>query len=179
MENIRRLLMVILGHIGSKAQPRFAAKDALMERAYHYFAGAMKRLNHLYDKWRAGHLPKPRKPRPGRTSKPTDRPRFPSTRAWLASRAIANVEAGYLHHYMTTEPDFIRFLAEVPQAGRILRPLCHALGTDLPPSIRVDARPRKKRVYKPKPKPEPFKVPIPEGARGWIPKHLQKFAYPK
>ncbi len=134
-----------------------------------------RRLNRLWEKWRNNALPKPRKPRPGRAYKPNpNRPKFPHRRAWLFERfgyeTLVSGEA--FSKLMTTDPDVIRFLAEVPQAGRILRPLCHMLGIDPPAAIKRDPPPRKPRPKKPKPAPPPprpqLRYPL-----GEIPAHLR------
>ncbi len=49
------------------------------------------------------------------------------------------------------------FLAAAPQAGRILRPLCHMLGIALPAILQLPAPPpRRKPVKPPRPKPAPL-----------------------
>jgi len=65
---------------------------------------------------------------------------------------------------MLNEPEMIALLADSPQAGRVLRPLCRALAVELPGSPErprpVSAGIRKRRA---RPKPEPFKIPLPRG----------------
>ena len=88
------------------------------------------RLERLIRLWRAGMLPKPRKSRAGGTRAPgepkaSELPRVP---AWLlvAVREAAPFAARLEH--LLSEAECVEFLAAVPQARRILRPLCRMLG---------------------------------------------------
>ncbi len=87
------------------------------------------RLERLIALWRAGMLPKPRPPRPAST-RPNERPEsvLPTAPAWLV---VAVREAGafraQLEHFLS-QAECVEFLAAVPQARRILRPLCRMLG---------------------------------------------------
>ena len=98
------------------------------------------RFDALFAKWQAGTLPKPRPSRAGQTRKPCQRLRLPGRRAWLLHvtehvRLAAAVCGGQLQHQFA-DPDFEKFLQAAPQAGRILRPLCHMLGIDAPQALR-------------------------------------------
>ena len=89
------------------------------------------RLERLIARWRAGTLPKPRKPRaPGvaPVSAPAERPSYPTAPAWLVGYVREAASYGSQLEHMMGEDEFARFLAEVPQAQRILRPLCWMLG---------------------------------------------------
>eukprot|EP01035_Chromulina_nebulosa_P000539 gene539-758_t len=109
--------------------------------------------------WRAGSLPQPRpsragQPHPARAAKAVTIPR---TFAWLIKLTgiPAATAASQLRHWMTDE-ELRRFLAECPQAARLIRPICHMVGmrpteVELAP-IRLPARPRKPRAPRP-PKP--------------------------
>jgi hypothetical protein len=44
--------------------------------------------------------------------------------------------------YLLADPEMTALLAEVPQAGRILRPLCHMLGIAPGPALRLARRQR-------------------------------------
>jgi hypothetical protein len=155
--------------IAQKAAPYRGTVNALLCLVYHRIGRIQLRLERLIAHWRAGTLPKPRKPRPGRARKPTERPKFLTSRAWLAVHGCEiRGYAAQLDRLLTTDPEWAEFLKAVPQAGRILRPLCHMLAIDPPAEIRRDAKPRPPRD--PIPKPAPFRVPIPTGARAWIPR---------
>jgi hypothetical protein len=115
-----------------------------------------RRLERLVAHWRAGTLPKPRPSRAGqiRTRQPADPdlPRMPRRHNWMQDLAP---EARLPHAgnivYLASDPEFLAFIAAAPQAGRILRPLCHMLGiTDLDPYIRLPPQPRKPRAERPK-----------------------------
>jgi len=102
------------------------------------------RFDALFAKWQAGNLPKPRPSRAGQSRKPCQRLRLPGRRAWLLHvtehvRLAAAVCGGQLQHQFA-DPDFEKFLHAAPQAGRILRPLCHMLGIDPPPAAQRPPR---------------------------------------
>ena len=99
------------------------------------------RLERLIALWRAGMLPTPRTSRAGekrdRVRAPDIVPRAP---AWLVTAVREAAPMGiYLEHLLTQE-ECVAFLAAVPQARRILRPLCRMLG------VGVTAR----RAWKPR-----------------------------
>jgi len=91
--------------------------------------------------WRAGKLPKPRAPRVPPTEqrsapRATPRFRFPTSRGWLRCALGYQVGAcGSQLTHLLTEVECQAFLAAVPQAGRILRPLLRMLTFDPPPEI--------------------------------------------
>jgi hypothetical protein len=98
------------------------------------------RLERLIALWRAGKLPKQRKSRAGekrdRVRTPEILPRAP---AWLVAAVHeAGPMGNYLEHLLTQE-ECVAFLAAVPQAGRILRPLCRMLGVGV--AVRRARRP--------------------------------------
>ena len=104
------------------------------------------RLERLVRLWRAGKLPKPKLPKPGATRAPgpeaacapraTSRQRFPTTPGWLRQKLGYEVGAfaSQLQHLLT-EAEYRAFLAAVPQAGRILRPLLRMLSADPVPEV--------------------------------------------
>ena len=79
-------------------------------------------------------------------------PRLPRAHAWLI-RQVQPTAIGYGHlHAIFDDPDFAAFLAAVPRAARILRPLCTALGFIPPAALRLPPRPpRPRRPAPPKP----------------------------
>ena len=96
--------------------------------------------------WRAGILPKQRRPRDQQAGKPTDRPArakqsYPSTRGWLVARVWeAGAFRSQLENLLSRE-ECVAFLAAVPQALRILRPLCHMLRVETVPEVIRKPRP--------------------------------------
>jgi hypothetical protein len=137
------------------------------------------RLTRLYEQWQQGTLPKPRPTtqRPKTVQKPTppqipefphpgatlvDSPsRLPRGRGWITRRIPeAGPSAGALHDLLQ-QPNIQDFVQAAPQAARLLRPLCHALGVDQPAWLQRPPRPR--RLGKPRPRrPRRLKLTDPE-----------------
>ena len=92
------------------------------------------RLERLVARWRAGTLPTPRKSRAGEVRTSVQVPSgIPRTPAWLlAAVREAGAVRGQLEHLLS-EAECAAFIAAVPQAGRILRPLCRMLGIGVKP----------------------------------------------
>ena len=108
------------------------------------------RIQVLYDQWCAGtlkptrHRTRPHMPRP-------HSPRLPRGFAWATARARELAPtAGMLHSLLQEHPESRRFLAEVPRAARLVRPLCQALGIAQPPWLRLPPRPRPPRKPRPR-----------------------------
>ncbi len=120
----------------------------------------LARFHTLYEAWRAGTLPKPRTKRPARPHPHRPRPdmRLPRAFAWVNHRIPESAPpSGFLGQVLCNETDLQCFVAEVPQAGRLLRPLCHALGVRQPDWLKLPLRPRKPRKSKPRPE-RPLKL---------------------
>ena len=130
-------------------------RDAFLAQIYHHLNRTIQRFEKLVAHWRNNTLPRQRKPRPGAgalrpsPARPQTTPRLPRGQSWL----IRNVDhynarghASQLQHFLAT-PECVQFLAEVPRATRILRPLAKSLGIqmpgDPPPPIPKPARPPK------------------------------------
>ena len=148
----------------------------LLNRAWHRVNRTTNRLVALFQKWRAGKLPKPRPSQAGQKRKPAKTPKLklPTGRAWLRIRvpytptSFGVITCGtQLEHLIATEAEMQRFLHEVPQAMRYINPLRHMLGTGPEPAKRVrkprpprpPAPPRQPRrpVY-PLLRPRPWKI---------------------
>ena len=99
------------------------------------------RLERLIALWRAGMLPKPRTSRAGTTRggvRPTSE--IPTVPAWLL---VAVREAGPLGaqlENLLSQAECVEFLAAVPQARRLLGPLCRMLGVGV--KAPIGRRPR-------------------------------------
>jgi len=131
-----------------------------------YIARSLTRLATLHAAWRAGTL-RPSRPRAARISAPqtgappnTDTPlpppiRLPRARIWLIKQVQATATGYYQLQSILADPDFAAFIAEVPRAGRILRPLCTALGVEPPAPLQLPPRARKPRAPRP-PRPPAF-----------------------
>ena len=116
-------------------------------------ARVANRFDVLFAKWQTGTLPKPRRSRASQPARRHERPRLPEGRAWLLHVTehvrLAAAACGSQLQHQFADPDFKEFLQAVPQAGRILRPLCHMLGIE--PPLRLPPKPRPTRPRGPRP----------------------------
>jgi hypothetical protein len=143
---------------------------ALLTLAWKHIFRRRGLLEALLARVAAGWLPRPVAPRPTPTAKQPaareplapDRPHIgplpldplPRGRAWLV-RIVGYRAAGFgsqLDHLLT-DPAMAEFVAAVPSAARMLRPLCQALGIS-PPAL----------GFPPPPPPRPAKVARPKRA---------------
>ncbi len=94
------------------------------------------RLERLIAHWRAGTLPNARPSRAGVARASTNKLSFPTTPAWLVHKLGYEVAAfGSQLEHAISDSEIAAFLAAVPQAGRILRPLLHMLGVAEVPAV--------------------------------------------
>ncbi len=124
---------------------RRAARDrtltVLLVAVWGRIARMGARLERLVALWRAGALPQPRAPhtRPSGISQadqPSTRPAYPTAANWLV-RTLGYEAVGFglqLQHLLSNA-ECAAFLAAVPQAGRILRPLLRMLSVDPLPEV--------------------------------------------
>ena len=119
---------------------RDRALAALVLVVWGRLARMAQRFERLVALWRAGKLPKARVSRAGRDDTKSDQPKLPQGPAWLVDYVPeVAVFGSQLAHFLSGE-ECQRFLAEVPQAGRLVRPLLRMLG------VGIDAtKPRKVR----------------------------------
>ena len=119
------------------------------------------RLERLGALWRAGKLPKARASRAG-IARPTGvRVRYPTAPGWLVAEVWeARAYGSQLAHALTAA-EMVAFLAAVPQAGRILRPLCRMLGVGV-----AAAKDRAPRVGWTKPVPDHVRAGLVRGPDG-------------
>jgi hypothetical protein len=101
------------------------------------------RLERLIALWRAGMLPQTRAPRAGMArvgvrAPPSALPRAP---AWLVAAVAEAAGFGAQLEQMLSQDECVEFLAAVPQARRILRPLCRMLGVGVKPGKARRPRP--------------------------------------
>ena len=101
------------------------------------------RLERLVALWRAGNLPAPRPTRVRVPRKATrQKAAFPNGAGWLRARVLEAGAYGTQLQHMLSDAECAAFLAAVPQAGRILRPLFHMLGVSpVPEPVRKQAPP--------------------------------------
>jgi hypothetical protein len=130
-----------------------------------------ERFTTLYARWQSNTLPRRRPPRPGRvpSATATPRPRLPAANGWVNHRIPESAPpSGLLDALLRQqEPELRAFLAAAPQAGRLLRPLCRALGIVQPAWLRLPARPRRPRP-----------TPTPQAAPRWPPGQPRPRSHP-
>jgi hypothetical protein len=128
------------------------------------------RITRLHDRWRAGTLPRPRTRAPRTTQRTTPRqppariptfpmsgtplvdppPRLPRGHGWVLKRLPhCAAQSGRLHDLLQRAETRL-FVEQAPQAARLLRPLCRALGVEQPAWLKLPPRPRKPRPPKPR-----------------------------
>ena len=153
-----------LGLVVQRWSARAHAEQPLWQILDAYLIRTRRRLLRLIEQWQAGTLPAPRsrapRPRaPGPRTPSPPVPRLPRARTWIVRRAGYHAAASTCQlQHMLDQDDLRRFLAEVPRAARLLRPLAHLLG--LHPLPAPLALPPKPRPLKPEPpKPEAPKLP--------------------
>jgi len=105
------------------------------------------RFEALYERWRAGTLPRTRAPRPSRTPASPKRvvPRLPTAHAWVNHRIRESAPPTGRLETLLHDPELKAFVQAAPQAGRLLRPLCRALGLHPPDWLMLPPRPRAPR----------------------------------
>ena len=138
----------------------------LPQQAYELLWHRAHRIAHrflaLFARWQSNTFPTPRL-RPKTTRKPTRKPtastlpRLPRAFGWANKRLPESPPAaGTLEDLIVNRAAELRpFLQAAPQAGRLLRPLCTALGVRLPEYLSLPPRPRKPRAPKPPRPPRP------------------------
>ena len=116
-----------------------------------------RRFESLFRKWQAGSLPNPRPSRAGQPRKPQPAQlRLPRTRAWVVAELgyRAAGHAGQLQHLLN-DSRMVDFIAAVPQAGRLLRPLCAMLGITASPVVPAVLKLPPPPRFRPSPPPPP------------------------
>ncbi|MBC7634663.1 MAG: hypothetical protein H7251_03575 [Acetobacteraceae bacterium] len=103
------------------------------------------RLERLVAHWRAGTRPvsrMPGTPRPAAQARAKAvRPIYPIAPAWLVRRLGYDAAAfGLQLRHLLAQDECAEFLAAMPQAGRILRPLLRLLSTDPLPEVICKAK---------------------------------------
>ena len=164
-----RAILAGLQSVIAPISARDRARTDFFVRAANRINRTIQRFESLVARWQSGTLPNPRTtPRPRRATRAEPgAPRLPRGKAWLV-RALAHHDgygrASQLAHFLAT-PEAAAFLVAVPRAGRLLRPLCNALGitppdviAPPPPAHPPPARPPRPAV------PRPPRAPPPGGA---------------
>jgi len=162
------LLMLGLKAVIAEVAAPDRSRTAFLVFVWGRLSHMVVRFEKLYARWKAGTLPKARGPRPPRTpreednAKPRAKPPFhlPGGRMWLVRHVQKSAAfASQLRHLLATDPEIPAFLEACPQAGRILRPLCQALGVNpaapygpkLAHLAPIAPQPRRTRPRRPRP----------------------------
>jgi hypothetical protein len=122
-------LKAVIAELAAKDRPR----TQFLVQIWTRLNTTIQRFEKLVTHWRNNTLPRQRKraPRPGR---PSTTPSLPAGKRWILNHVDhvnARAHASQLQHFLTSEA-CVAFLAEVPRAGRILRPLARSLGLQMP-----------------------------------------------
>ncbi len=136
------------------------------------------RFEILFARWTAGHLPRRRPSRPRTTAHPAtpsqpSTPRLPRVHGWVNHRIPdAAPPSGHLGALLR-DPVTRAFVQAAPQAGRLLRPLCRALGVPQPEWLKLPVRTRKQRPTR---HPAPESTPPPAGPDRPLPPYVRSAA---
>ena len=86
---------------------------------------------------RQGQPSRPRTPRQPAARPPRPKPplRLPRGKSWLIRQVQETAFGYYRLQHLLARPEMAAWIAATPQAGRILRPLCRALGVPPSPGI--------------------------------------------
>jgi len=142
MKTVSAILIGLQAAIAARAA-RDRALTVLLVALWGRIARARVRLERLIAQWRAGTLPaaRPARARSARVSVP--RQAYPSVPAWLVRKLGYEVVGfGSQLAQALSEAECAAFLAAVPRAGRVLRPLLRMLGvTEVAAVVRKVAAP--------------------------------------
>ena len=134
---------------GRGERPEARGRRPLTLLAWIRLRRLLARFGALVAAVQAGRFPASRR-ETGEASRPRPtRPaaRLPGRSGWLLRLAPAlETRLGRAQvESLLGDPELRALLAAAPQAGRILRPLCHMLQIELPPALRLPRRPRRQR----------------------------------
>ena len=118
------------------------AATPLLRRVQDHIVRLVFRLESLVRRHDSGRLapPRPRAPRPDTAPRERQDP-LPRGRAWLVRHVQRTAQFTGQVEAVLARPDAQALVAAAPQAGRILRPLCHMLGLAAPPWLRLPGTP--------------------------------------
>ena len=139
MEKFSLLIFDLLAAIAARAA-RDRALTVLLVALHARIARMGTRLARLIDLWRAGKLPRSRAPGDAGAARAARKPKvanpYPRAAGWLLRKLGYEVAAyGSQLRHLLTEAECVAFVAAVPQAGRILRPLLGLLTFDPLPAV--------------------------------------------
>ena len=141
---------------------------------WHRLGRMANRFQALLQRFQANTLPAPRPSRAGQPARQPGTPRLalPRAHGWVNHRIPESAPCTGQLADLLLDPALPAFLARAPQAGRLLRPLCRALGVPLPPCLALPPRPRPARSRPATPAPEsasdrPLPAYVRAAARAW------------
>jgi hypothetical protein len=115
-----------------------------------------ERFTALHTKWRQNRLPTPRiRPKRPRPAPTTPRLRLPGQFGWVNRRIPECAPPAGMLDALVRDPATKTFVEAAPQAARLLRPLCHAVGIRQPDWLALPRRKRKPRPRPPRPQARP------------------------
>lgn len=171
---------------------------ALLQLVWNRFARAARRFAVLCRAWQDGTLRPPRRRAPrarpapapqestahhstaqeSTAQPPAPKPlRLPRGHAWLHRHAPEMAPVTGTLEALVHDAELRRFAAEEPRVGRLLRPLCRALGVVLPPELRLPPRPRRPRGPRPRPARPARPLPLTHPDLGLAPNIIRAVRY--
>jgi hypothetical protein len=118
------------------------------------------RFQALHDRWRSNTLPARRAPTPRQRAGATQSheelhnpapPRLPQAQAWVSRRIPEAAPSVGQFEALLHDPQTRALTEAAPQAGRLLRPLCRALGIPQPGWLKLPRRARTPHLLAPLP----------------------------
>ncbi len=142
----RATSLVWLGTTAYTAKPQPGQLPKLPPAVWGLFVDRLARLasrfETLFNRWRSNTLPKPRPPRSraaARAETPVQAPppALPRAQGWVNRRIPEAAPPAGQFDALLHDPQTRAFVQAAPQAGRLLRPLCRALGIKQPGWLRL------------------------------------------
>ena len=147
MQRFSTILADLRAAVAARAS-RTRALETLLVLVWQRLSRMAQRFERLVQLWRDGRLPKARA-RVAAESRPMAQPagdqpagravrvQMPTGQAWLVAQMHEAAQFGSQMQHLLGDAEMLAFLAEVPQAGRIVRPLCRMLGLLVPVPVPV------------------------------------------
>jgi hypothetical protein len=128
---------------------------------WHRLARLSERFAALHAKWQQNRLPTPRiRPKRPRPAPTTPRLRLPAQFGWMNRRIPECAPPAGMLEALVRDPATRTFVEAAPQAARLLRPLCHAIGIRQPDWLALPRRKRQPRPHRPRPPLPPTDRPL-------------------
>ena len=185
MHHFSTILASLRAAVAARAS-RTRALEALLVGVWQRMSRMAQRFERLVGRWRAGRLP-PARARAASESRQgvadrapvAARVRMPSGPGWLLAHMQEAAQFGAQMQHFLSDAEVLAFLAEVPQAGRIVRPLCRMLGLPVPLVVKrmpVKRVPVQRMVVKRVPAVVPVEPPLVSMRQQRAPKRARSFS---